>query len=409
MFNNIIGQIQTVTTLNKEIGTGTLPQSLLFYGPKYSGKLSTALEAARVLCCEYGTAEWSCNCPSCNLNRNLLHSDVLMIGPRYFGNEISASGDAFLRTGKLGTRYLFIRAVRKLTRRFDPVIWDGINKLNTIGNEIREIEDKLDIIRPGTELPSPDVLQENIESITELSLSLEKAVATNNIAIRQIRNISLWAHMTSTGKNKIIILENAEIMQVSSSNSLLKLLEEPPQGTYIILLTRRRNSLIPTILSRVRQYPFFIRSKTEVSSVLKKIFNELSGSYENLQEYFNSWQDITPIALKKAAEKFMESVLKGDEFQNPLSEIDRKVDIFSSKENTGEFISALLDVLHSLLKNRFLQTENDSVLSDVFSVEKINKLKNIIYDSYQNSITLNIKPSLILNSLFYNMREAVRE
>lgn len=411
MFENIIGQNNTISTLKKEIKTGKLPQSLLFYGPQFSGKLSTALEVARSLCCDYKTAEWGCSCPSCVLNRNLLHPQVLMIGPRYFGNEIIASGEALKREQRPGTRYLFIRAVRKLTRRFDPVIWEGSDtRATNAAADIVEIENQLDMFNSNMELPQGDKLDKYIDSITKLSLKVEKLLATNNIAIQQIRNIALWTHMTSTKNSKIVILENAEVMQVASSNSLLKLLEEPPDGTYIILITKKRTSLLPTILSRVRQYPFFMRTKSETNLIMEKIFYEKTGKYESLEEYFDSWKDIAPLALRKASQTFIENIfIEENKWEDPLLEIDKKLNLFSSRENTKEFISVIIDVLHSILSNQIIKRENiDLSLSGFFTVEKINTLKDIASNSFHDFITLNIKPSLVLKNLMYSMREAIK-
>ncbi|RKX85526.1 MAG: DNA polymerase III [Spirochaetes bacterium] len=411
MFENIIGQISTVSTIIKEIKNGTLPHSLLFYGPQFSGKLSAALETARSLSCEYKSAEWGCDCPSCVLNRSLLHPHVLMIGPRYFGTEIVASGEALKRVRRLGTRYLFIRAVRKLTRRFDPLIWEGIdNRATNAAPDIVNIENELDMLNPNIELPKDDALEKSIDSITKLSLKVEKKLATNNIAIQQIRNIALWTHMTSTKGSKIIILENADVMQEASSNSLLKLLEEPPDGTYIILITKKRNSLLPTILSRVRQYPFFMRTKEETDLIIEKIFYEKSGSYESLQEYFDSWKDVASLAFKKASQTFIENIfIEDNRWNDPLLEIDKKLNLFSSRENTKEFISVLIDTLHFVLTNQLIKKENNVLnLPEFFTVERINTLKNIASNSFTDFITLNLKPSLVLKNLLYSMREAVK-
>jgi len=58
------------------------------------------------------------------------------------------------------------------------------------------------------------------------------------------------------GKSKVFILEDAHKMTESSQNALLKILEEPPQQTYFILLTHQSNRLLPTIRSRSRLTEF---------------------------------------------------------------------------------------------------------------------------------------------------------
>ena len=49
-------------------------------------------------------------------------------------------------------------------------------------------------------------------------------------------------------------------MSESVRNALLKILEEPPSDCNFILLTSKRNAILPTILSRVRTYEFKNRS-----------------------------------------------------------------------------------------------------------------------------------------------------
>ncbi len=63
---------------------------------------------------------------------------------------------------------------------------------------------------------------------------------------------------------KVFILHDAEKMLPSSSNALLKTLEEPPQNTYIFLLSSDPTRLPTTILSRCRKIPFFPISDAEI-------------------------------------------------------------------------------------------------------------------------------------------------
>jgi len=54
------------------------------------------------------------------------------------------------------------------------------------------------------------------------------------------------------GKPKILIIANAENLKTDAANSLLKFLEEPTSNTYLILLTKNRNEVLPTIKSRTK-------------------------------------------------------------------------------------------------------------------------------------------------------------
>tara|TARA_R110002049_G_scaffold285705_4_gene467210 strand:+ start:1756 stop:2733 length:978 start_codon:yes stop_codon:yes gene_type:complete len=75
------------------------------------------------------------------------------------------------------------------------------------------------------------------------------------IKIEQIRNLRDKQQLTpSVSKWKTIIISPADNMNVSSSNSLLKLLEEPMHNTVLILITGRTDKLPVTVKSRCQSY-----------------------------------------------------------------------------------------------------------------------------------------------------------
>lgn len=55
------------------------------------------------------------------------------------------------------------------------------------------------------------------------------------------------------GEKRIFILNNAESMNASSQNKLLKTLEEPPKGVYILLGVTNENAMLSTVKSRVKK------------------------------------------------------------------------------------------------------------------------------------------------------------
>ncbi len=83
---------------------------------------------------------------------------------------------------------------------------------------------------------------------TDLTLiKAENAV----IKVSQIRKLTSDVVLTSSkNQHKVIIIEEAEKMNASSANALLKTLEEPPQKVLIILTTNEIGRLLPTIKSR---------------------------------------------------------------------------------------------------------------------------------------------------------------
>jgi DNA polymerase-3 subunit delta' len=79
----------------------------------------------------------------------------------------------------------------------------------------------------------------------------------SEIKIAQIREATrMLTFRPLEGRNKVFIIDPANLLNPSSSNALLKGLEEPPGNSYFILLTNRLQALLPTVRSRCQSYIF---------------------------------------------------------------------------------------------------------------------------------------------------------
>jgi len=119
----------------------------------------------------------------------------------------------------------------------------------------------------------------------------------NDIRISSIRLLKDQVSLTGyANKKKIFMISQAERMNQQSSNALLKILEEPPEDTVLILTTSRVNSLLPTIVGRCQSLKFEPLTDEEILTYLKsehpqlnekdaKFFAALSqGSLTNCRE-----------------------------------------------------------------------------------------------------------------------------
>lgn len=78
-----------------------------------------------------------------------------------------------------------------------------------------------------------------------------------NIAVSQIRGMQQRLNTRPTlGSRRVVIIDPADDMERSASNALLKSLEEPPVGTFFLLVAHRPAGLLPTIRSRCRMLRF---------------------------------------------------------------------------------------------------------------------------------------------------------
>lgn len=73
------------------------------------------------------------------------------------------------------------------------------------------------------------------------------------ITIAEVRNLkSRFALSAADGGWRVVIVDSADEMNVAAANALLKLLEEPPARTTLLLITHQPSALLPTIRSRCR-------------------------------------------------------------------------------------------------------------------------------------------------------------
>lgn len=90
-----------------------------------------------------------------------------------------------------------------------------------------------------------------------------------NITIAQIRTMQ---HRLTTrptlGSRRVVIIDPADDMERNASNALLKSLEEPPQGTFFLLVAHRPGRLLSTIRSRCRALRFPLLRDEQIARLL---------------------------------------------------------------------------------------------------------------------------------------------
>jgi DNA polymerase-3 subunit gamma/tau len=273
MFKNIIEQ-DAVIRLQEDIVSGKLAPSMLFFGAPNTGKSSAALELARILSCE-GDTSWKCQCAACESHRYLQHTDLLILGSRPSSAQITAACSTFLRNpSSASARALFVRSLRKLQIKFSAVLMEDDSKLSKVSAVLQNMEEEISDFWQKTKETSPAGLEKICGSILKNAIKLEKDGLGTTIPVGRLRRAAYWCRLAPAGKRKTLIIENAEYMKEEGRNSLLKLLEEPPGTVSIILTAQRRETIIPTILSRLRQYRFLRRSTESENEVIRRVFQD---------------------------------------------------------------------------------------------------------------------------------------
>jgi DNA polymerase-3 subunit delta' len=197
LFREIIGQEATKEQLRRAVREGRIPHAQLFSGISGIGKLQLALAYAQYLNCPNRTSEDSCGtCPTCLQFEHLQHPDLHFVFPIVGADETC---DAFLDQW---------RAIILNKHYFDLEDWHKALGVETKQSMIYEKE-------------SGEIL----------------------------RKLSLKPYGNGY---KVMIIWQPEKMNITTSNKLLKILEEPSEKTVFILVSEHPEMLLATIQSRVQ-------------------------------------------------------------------------------------------------------------------------------------------------------------
>lgn len=132
-----------------------------------------------------------------------------------------------------------------------------------------------------------------------------------SIGIDEVRNMSkfLWQRPVVSFK-KTLVIKNAEQLTAIAQNALLKITEEAPVSSLIILITRDKDSFIPTLLSR------FQKVYTASLTVIDSISNNLSVGVTN----FLKGSDREKVSILK---KVIEDDVLNDFIKAIIFELDK--------------------------------------------------------------------------------------
>ena len=214
-----------------------------------------------------------------------------------------------------------------------------LNKLvkNILNIEFKDsnLDHHLNLFKNNTH-PNIKIIEKEIDSKT--------GKIKTNITIDQIRRLKTFLNSTSIIQNssKIVIIDSADYLNISSANSMLKILEEPKENTYIFLISNQISLLLPTIRSRCLKIKFNTHNLTNFTNIIKNNIDEISneeinfyfeltyGSPGNTILYYNNdFLDIFQLSIKCLLSNDLDddkinlsnilSKLTNDEFNNYLS------------------------------------------------------------------------------------------
>ncbi len=206
------------------------------------------------------------------------------------------------------------------------------------------------------------------------------------VSVDNIREIKKKFNTSSLNNlPRFTILDDADLLNVNSTNALLKLIEEPSDINYFILINNKRKKIIDTLRSRSLELKIFFSTKEKIS-----ILNKLEENFGVIsQPYSNFISQTTPGTLIKVTECLSSLNLNKDINLNESVEI--LLDKLKNKKNEIylESIKFLLD--HEIEKKLKIKNYNflnlgfikKNITKVLFEYENFGLSKNSVLESFK--------------------------
>ena len=208
-FKDIIGQEEVKRRLRETVRQGRISHALLFTGAEGTGALPLALAYAQYVNCRNRTEEDSCGeCPECYRMQRLEHPDCHYIYPVNASKEAVATG----RADEKPRSEQFVHLWRQM-------------------------------------IPETGGYLTEQEWYARLGIENQQGIINKSDANELVRQMGFKAF---EGGYKTVVVWLPERLHETAANTLLKLVEEPPERTLFLFVSVEPEKIIATIRSRTQ-------------------------------------------------------------------------------------------------------------------------------------------------------------
>ena len=238
------------------------------------------------------------------------------------------------------------------------------------------------------------------------------------LRVEQMRQIEKEANFRPfEGKARVFLIDEADKLNDASANALLKVLEEPPRTSYLILITARPAMLLPTILSRCQMIRFSPLEPAEIETHLVK--NDIDKKTARLRARAAggsmgralSGDLVTFTSQRKAMLKVLNALVLSDD----RAQLLRSAEQLNEAQYKDEF-EERLDVLETLIRDAWmlsLGVDTSRIVNEDLSTElkeiaqKINPGRAgdwiLQIEDLREQLIVNVNKKVTTDSLFLVM------
>jgi DNA polymerase-3 subunit delta' len=298
--SDFIGNQRVVTALRSMLARERVPHAMLFTGPRGVGKYTLARMFAQAANCEQITDDFCGECATCQ--RIAVLADPAPLVEQGL-TERGESADA--------------AAVERmpLILQTHPDVWALV--------------------------PDP--------------VRLKNPVVRPVIRMGQLRAVQRAAYFRPTGRRRVFILDGGETMRWDFANIFLKILEEPPESSTLILLAPNPNMLLPTIVSRCLQFFFaplgseemdgFLKARTKLKAAERKLVAQLADGSPGLGLELDVEESVR---LRREVLRLLELAVDGRSFGQVFAQTAHLAK--NERERFENILELFYSVFHDLLE-----------------------------------------------------------
>ncbi len=314
-FKDIIGQQNVKQNLIKSVKENRIAHAQLFLGPEGCGSLPLAIAYAQYISCLNRIDEDACGtCSSCHKYGKLIHPDLHFVYP--------------------------VNTSKKISK--DPVCDDYVAEWrNCLLNNPYMIESQW---------------YESIE------IENKQGFIGTEESKQILKKLNLKSYESDY---KILIIWLPEKMNLQAANKLLKMIEEPPENTIILMVSQTTLDILPTILSRVQLVAIPRISDKELKKALNARFQLSPEKIENLVHLSNGNYGKATGMMEQSEETifFHENfiVLNRASYSGKIADIISFVDVISEigREQQKRFLMYALQLVR---ENFILNFKNEDMI-----------------------------------------------
>jgi len=203
-----------------------------------------------------------------------------------------------------------------------------------------------------------------------------------------------------------VIVNGVDHIAVQGQNALLKTIEEPSDGTVIVLVTSNKSLILPTILSRSTEIPFYQLSSEEVLTILKShgidvphatAAAEMAGGSVELAVMLTEKENLDDIIT--LTEEICRFARHGGFLNLAMDNIQKKIGI-------DNVMSIAVNVFRSFLLSALGGTASDAIFAhiDIPDEDMIRRIIKIFL-ALRKGLTVNLNITQALKSMLYSMQD----